>query len=162
MQRVFSDEGDTEHPHVPEQQIHNPLDPRYLGNIPFSYTTNKLREWGDVYLFNSATADAFIRAIAIPAPSPAPPMDVKKEDGKTPEPTKQLIKVKVVPHCKTRKPFFMQKAFPIRQPATSPSYRISKHPRYHLRHHREDQGAKAEVLRNAAIEAGRRPAVPMR
>lgn len=199
MQKVFRDENNTpihspslsprpmstELPELPTEagrQIHNPLDPRYLGNIPFSYTTNKLREWGDVYLFNSATADAFIRAIAIPAPiqSPSPSPDlgrslsdfslseknIKEEEVQALEPpttAKQLIKVKVVPQCKTRKPFFMQKAFPIRKTS---SHRVNKHPptpRYHLRHHREgNQGAKVGILRDVATEAERRLAVPIR
>lgn len=48
------------------QHILNPLDPHVLGNVPASFTTAKLREWGDVYLGNTITADAFVRAVPIP------------------------------------------------------------------------------------------------
>lgn len=201
MQKVFHDENSTPE-HSPslspqsistelpellmkaERQIHNPLEPQYLGNIPFSYTTNKLREWGDVYLFNTATADAFIRAIPIPVSNrqSPPPLslhqslsdfslndnDIKEEDVKMCEPpptAKQIVKVKVVPQCRNRKSFFMQKAFPVRKSVTSQSSRISKHasPRYNLRHrHENHQGKKVEALRNAITEAERRPAVPIR
>lgn len=159
------------HHHPPPQQqqqqqpIHNPLDPRYLGNIPFSYTSEKLREWGTVYLFNAATADAFIRAIATATPAHPPSTEIKIEAIPlpllAPPPSsslvrKQLVTVKIVPSCKTRKPFFMQKSFPIRQsPAAAAavvvgggggggSNRISKSPRY-----------RPKTLR-------KRPAVPIR
>lgn len=190
----LSQSGSTESLGVPtgvQQQIHNPLDPRYLGNIPFSYTTSKLREWGNVYLFNSATADAFIRAIPMPSSGPSKirpssysedlhrslsdfslsDRQVKDEpDLRVPEPpaAKQLVKVRIIPHCKTRKSFFMQKAFPIRKSPTLPSYRVTKHgssTHYHLQRHRERyQGTKIEVLRDelTGIEYHPRLAVPIR
>lgn len=169
-----------------ERQIHNPLDPRYLGNIPFSYTTNKLREWGSIYLFNSATADAFIRAVAIPSSASSSirsstsstsssdlyramskislsPNSVNEEDLEL-EIAKKLVRVRVVPYCRTKKPFYIQKHFPIRK---SDLYRVGKHstsPRYHQRHHHEHyQGTKVEELKDKiAVEAEKRRAIPIR
>lgn len=115
MQHIFTD---SDSPSTP-QRIHNPLDPRYLGNVPFSFTTNKLREWGSVYLHNSATADAFIRAI------PA----VKEEATEQTEVSqkKRMVRVKV---CRPRRSFYMQKAFPIQPTAAVKTAvnRISKAP----------------------------------
>lgn len=129
--------------HHQQQQIHNPLDPRYLGNIPFSYTTDKLREWGTVYLFNAATADAFIRAISTSTSTTA--VEIKLETPPPllppPPPQKHLVTVKIIPSCKTHTPFFMQKSFPIRGSPGGEKNRITKPPR-----HRSSQ----------------RPAVPIR
>ncbi|KAI5838808.1 hypothetical protein DFP73DRAFT_563255 [Morchella snyderi] len=160
---------------VPEQQIHNPLDPRLLGNIPFSYTANKLREWGDVYLFNSSTADAFVRAIAIsPAQSSrvrdahVSPNDLQRalsdfsissksikqdeeeeQDEYEPNTTKQLVKVRIIPQSRLSRPFYMQKYFSIRK---SSSCRISKHissPRHHIKNREEHyRRANVEILQN--------------
>lgn len=175
---------------VPEQQIHNPLDPRLLGNIPFSYTANKLREWGDVYLFNSSTADAFVRAITIPpaqssrarhahvspndlhralsdfsiSPKSIKQEDEEKQEADEPSTSKQLVKVRVIPQSRSNRPFYMQKYFPIRK---SSSCRIRKHvasPRHHNRHQGEHyQGTKVEILQNVVkVKTQRRPAVPIR
>lgn len=184
MQNIVQDAA------VPEQQIHNPLDPRLLGNIPFSYTANKLREWGDVYLFNSSTADAFVRAIAIPPAQSSrarhahvSPNDlhralsdfsistksIKQEDDEEqeedePNTAKQLVKVRIIPQSRSSRPFYMQKYFPIRK---SSSCRIRKHvasPRHHIRHQEEHyQGTKVEILQNVVkLKTQRRPAVPIR
>lgn len=126
-----------------QQQIHNPLDPRYLGNIPFSYTTDKLREWGTVYLFNAATADAFVRAISTSTSTSTTAVEIKVETPPPllPPPQKHLVTVKIIPSCKTHTPFFMQKSFPIRAGAEGGGTRTTKPPR-----HRSSQ----------------RPAVPIR
>lgn len=115
MQHIFTDSNSPSTP----QRIHNPLDPRYLGNVPFSFTTDKLREWGSVYLRNSATADAFIRAI------PAVKEEVTGETEVLQK--KRMVRVKV---CRPRRSFYMQKAFPIRPTAVAKTAvnRISKAP----------------------------------
>lgn len=92
MQHVFASPAST-----PHRRIHNPLDPRYLGNIPFSYTSDKLRQWGGVYLNNAATADAFVRALPLP-----PPQQQQQQQ-------KRIVRVRV---CGPRRMFYMQKAFP--------------------------------------------------
>lgn len=48
-----------------DSNICNPLHPLYLGNIPWDYTLHRLQEWGLVYLYNTATADAFVRAVPL-------------------------------------------------------------------------------------------------
>lgn len=99
MQHVFASPSSTSSTSssstTQHQRIHNPLDPRYLGNIPFSYTTDKLRQWGAVYLNNTATADAFVRAIPLPLPLPLL--------------QKRIVRVRV---CGPHRMFYMQKAFP--------------------------------------------------
>ena len=76
--------------------IHNPLDPRYLGAIPAEYTTRKLREWGDVYLGNPVTADAFLRAVSMPE---------TKQRGSG------VVRAKVLPKERDRRPIVIRKRF---------------------------------------------------
>lgn len=94
MQHVFASPVNTT-PRQHQKRIHNPLDPRYLGNIPFSYTTDKLQQWGSVYLGNAATADAFVRALPLPLPQQ--------------QQQKRIVRVRV---RGPRRAFYMQKSFP--------------------------------------------------
>jgi len=102
-------------------EIHNPLDPRYLGSIPCSFTTQKLQEWGDVYLGNKSTADAFVRAVPIPQ-SRRTSAQLQREHPESPtsppsppSPETGLFRVKIMPKDHDRKAFFMQKRFPRRR-----------------------------------------------
>ena len=53
-------------PHPCSNEILNPLHPSSCGNIPFEYITRKLQDWGMIYLYNTATADVFVRAVSVP------------------------------------------------------------------------------------------------
>jgi hypothetical protein len=75
------------------ERIHNPLHPRNLGNIPSTYTTQRLQEWGPTYIFDAVTSDAFIRSVPAPAATP---------DG--------IVRVRVDPATGGR-PFFLRKMF---------------------------------------------------
>lgn len=75
------------------ERIHNPLHPHHLGNIPSGYTTQRLQEWGPMYIFDAMTSDAFIRGVSIPSSTP---------DG--------IVRVRVDPAAGGR-PFFLRKMF---------------------------------------------------
>ncbi|KAF8446955.1 hypothetical protein BGX38DRAFT_1192332 [Terfezia claveryi] len=54
---------------APSTKIQNPLHPQSLGYIPFEYTLRKLQDWGMVYLYNTATADVFVRGVPFNIPN---------------------------------------------------------------------------------------------
>ncbi|RPB20157.1 hypothetical protein L211DRAFT_570836 [Terfezia boudieri ATCC MYA-4762] len=56
-------------PRQAQTKIQNPLHPQSLGYIPFEYTMRKLQDWGMVYLYNTATADVFVRGVPFNIPN---------------------------------------------------------------------------------------------
>lgn len=82
--------------------------------VPFQYTHDRLRDWGYVYLGNTATADAFINAVGLRRPSLA----LVKEDitQDRPESTTMVtIRARVLPKANERKPFLIQRQFDIEE-----------------------------------------------
>lgn len=81
-------------------------------DVPFLYIHNRLRDWGTVYLGNSATADTFVNAVSLRRPSLAP----TKEEGLELRPGSSnlvTIRARVTPLAKERKPFLIQRQFDI-------------------------------------------------
>ncbi|KAI5781425.1 hypothetical protein EDC01DRAFT_237350 [Geopyxis carbonaria] len=101
-----------------QQRIFNPLDPRYLGGIPYSFTTAKLQELGHTFLGSHVTADAFVRATPItrrPAGRPRSfPPAPRASTPPSPATSSCTIRVKIIPKLPDRKAFIMQKRFPAR------------------------------------------------
>ncbi|PBP25890.1 hypothetical protein BUE80_DR003192 [Diplocarpon rosae] len=85
-----------------------------LRQVPFQYTHEHLRDWGYAYLGNTATADAFIRAVSLRRPSMAVGLGGDDVGGR---PTTDLttIRARVLPHGKDRQPFVIQRQFDIRE-----------------------------------------------
>jgi hypothetical protein len=81
-------------------------------DVPFLYIHDRLRDWGGVYLGNTATADAFVNAVSVRRPSLA----LAKEDVLELLPRSSnlvTIRARVVPKAKERKAFLIQRQFDI-------------------------------------------------
>jgi len=81
-------------------------------DVPFLYIHDRLRDWGGVYLGNTATADAFVNAVSLRRPSLA----LVKEDAVELLPGSSnliTIRARVVPKAKERKAFLIQRQFDI-------------------------------------------------
>jgi hypothetical protein len=96
----------------------NPLS-HTAGKIPSEYTHGRLREWGHVYLGNIATADVFVKAVHLRKPDDT---RLPLNSGKSPERLKNstpsidlskdiVVRARVHPKAKERKPFLMQRRF---------------------------------------------------
>lgn len=87
------------------------------GMVPFEYTHERLRQWGHVYLGDVGTADAFVKAL-----------HQRRSDGiaetkqMTPEKDSNInksnndsivIRARVIPKSKGRKPFLIQRKFDV-------------------------------------------------
>jgi hypothetical protein len=87
-------------------------------DVSFLYMHDRLRDWGSVYLGNTATADAFVNAVSLRRPSLA----LTKEEGLELQPGSSnlvTIRARVVPKAKERKPFLIQRQFDIEDLRTS-------------------------------------------
>ena len=113
----------------PQSPILNPLSPRLLGGLPYSYTHERLKKWGSAYLGNVATADVFVRAV--PLVHSTRTADAALENGKDVRAglmqrgSSRLVRVRVRPWARDCKPFVLQKkfniaAFPSRPKSASP------------------------------------------
>ncbi|TVY75846.1 hypothetical protein LSUE1_G007733 [Lachnellula suecica] len=81
-------------------------------DVPFLYIHDRLRDWGSVYLGNSATADAFVNAVSLRRPSLA----AAKGESRDLQPGSSnlvTIRARVVPRAKERNPFLIQRQFDI-------------------------------------------------
>jgi hypothetical protein len=85
-----------------------------LRQVPFQYTHDHLRDWGYAYLGNPETADVFVNAMSLRRPSLA----LVKEDefqAKSVTPGLVIIRARVMPKAKERKPFLIQRQFNINE-----------------------------------------------
>lgn len=78
--------------------------------VPFQYTHDHLRDWGHVYLGKSATADAFVNAVALRRQS----MAVLQEDVRSESTSLVTIRARVTPKAKEKKPFLIQRQFELK------------------------------------------------
>ncbi|KAL3425134.1 hypothetical protein PVAG01_04415 [Phlyctema vagabunda] len=85
---------------------------RPIGPIPFQYSHDRLRTWGNTYLGNTATADAYVNAVSLRRPSLALTKDGIRE-GAGPTSRLTAFRARVTPRDKDRKPFLIQKQLDI-------------------------------------------------
>jgi hypothetical protein len=101
--------------------------------IPSEYTHDRLREWGGVYLGNADTADAFVKAVHLREPENGADGKLPRTRAKTRSKESKdwrhksqdlnelssekgiLIRAKVLPWEKERKPFIIQRRFNIEE-----------------------------------------------
>jgi hypothetical protein len=79
-----------------------------LRQVPFQYIHDHLRDWGYAYLGDSETADAFVNAVSLRRPSLelTDELQVRSTDS-------VMIRARVLPKAKERKPFLIQRKFNI-------------------------------------------------
>ncbi|KAI9744592.1 MAG: hypothetical protein M1818_002121 [Claussenomyces sp. TS43310] len=90
------------------------------GKVPFEYTHERLRQWGQVYLGNVCTADVFVRALYLRRSGEIKLFDRKLAgsshtalEGKMSESI--TVRARVTPRAKERKPFLMQRKFNVEE-----------------------------------------------
>ena len=77
---------------------------------PFQFTHDRLREWGYAYVGNIATADALINAVSLRRPSLALVKEENLGESKL-----VMVRARVLPKEKERKPLLIQKQFDIEE-----------------------------------------------
>jgi len=81
-----------------------------LGQVPFEYTHERLRDWGLAYLGNELTADALVNAVGLKRPCLALAQEEQYQlrlNGLV------TIRARITPRAKERKPFLIQRQFDI-------------------------------------------------
>lgn len=91
----------------PEKDVHGIWSQAKL-KVPFQFSHDHLREWGNEFLGNAATADAWVNAVSLRRPSLA----VENSGRKSPS-NLVTIRARVVPKSKDRKPLLITKQFDI-------------------------------------------------
>ena len=84
-----------------------------LQQVPFQYTHDRLRDWGHAYLWDMATADAFVTAVSLRRPS----LQLVKAEGAEDRLEKTgivTVRARIHPRAKERKPSVIQRKSDIR------------------------------------------------